>query len=120
MFSVEVQAEIWCQHCERLLPFLAAPGQALLPFSSTVSNGHKAEIESFKFSAAKEPSKLSCQETTGGLPQHPATHEDNMAHHALVGREVPQGVIQTVSEGSSSSTADVSPFDRSRAASISF
>jgi hypothetical protein len=87
---------------------------------TTDSNGHQAELEFFKFSAAKEPSKLSCQETTGGLPQHPATHEDNMGHHALVGRDAPQGVIQTVSEGSSSSTADVSPFDRSREASISF
>ena len=33
----------------------------------------------------------------------------NMGRHAFVGRDAPQGVIQTVSEVSSSSTADVSP-----------
>lgn len=37
--------------------------------------GHLAEIDFFKFAAAKEPSKLSFQEITGGLPRHPATHE---------------------------------------------
>ena len=85
-------------------------------------NRPSAEIESFKFAAAKESSKLSYQETTGGTYRGtlPSAKSCNMAHHALVGRDAPQGVIQTVSEGSSSSTADVSPFDRSRDASISF
>ena len=41
----------------------------------SIRQGHKAEIEFFRFAAAKEPSKLSCQKTTGGLPQHPATYE---------------------------------------------
>jgi hypothetical protein len=53
-----------------------------------------AEIESFKFAAAKESSKLSYQEATGGAYRGtlPSSKSCNMAHHALVGRDAPQGV----------------------------
>ena len=56
--------------CQHYPPPVATPYRA-----SGLVHGHQAELEFFKFSAAKDPSKLSCQETTSGLPQHPATYE---------------------------------------------
>jgi hypothetical protein len=55
-------------------PLLVAKPPFIMPLFYG-SYGHQAELEFFKFSAAKEPSKLICQETTSGLPQHPATYE---------------------------------------------